>query len=199
MLIDTSFLVLFRFAFCGYPYPLSLIAPGFVESRLSEQLIQADTVFPGLYHGLMLFVTVIFAPLTEEFIFRGILLQRWSVKWGLPTGIIASAILFGALHVSNPIGLTMFGLMMALLYVRTHSLWVPILAHGLNNLLSVLPALLLPAAKSATLDLQEFQQTWWVGLLFLAISAPMLGPFIYRNWPKLGDPPPYFVNAHRHF
>ena len=60
-------------------YPISLFAPGFVEERLSQQLFEMETVVPGIYKGLMLFVALVFAPFTEEFIFRGVLLQRWAV------------------------------------------------------------------------------------------------------------------------
>lgn len=181
-----SFLVVF--------YPISLIAPQFVTSLLSEELLEVDTILPGLYRGLMLFVAVIYAPFTEEFIFRGILLQRWSVKWGLRMGIVFSSVLFGALHVNNPIGLTMFGLIMALLYVRSRSLWLPIFAHSLNNLLSVLPELLSTGSETEALSLVDFQQTWWIGLVFWSLSAPILGHFIYRSWPAKGEPPPYFAN-----
>ncbi|MEO0455790.1 MAG: CPBP family intramembrane glutamic endopeptidase [Cyanobacteria bacterium P01_A01_bin.114] len=185
-----SFLVVF--------YPVSLIAPQFVTSLLLEELLKVETMLPNFYHGLMIFVTVIYAPLTEEFIFRGILLQRWSVKWGLRAGIVLSSVLFGALHVNNPVGLTMFGLIMALLYVRSRSLWLPILAHSLNNLLSVLPELLSTGAESTSLSLADFQQTWWIGLIFLGLSAPVLGHFIYRSWPSLQNTPPYFANLHHH-
>jgi membrane protease YdiL (CAAX protease family) len=176
-------------------YPISLVAPQFVEAQLSEQLLQVETVLPTLYQALMVFVTVVFAPVAEEFIFRGILLQRWSFKWGLRTGIVLSSILFGALHVNNPVGLTMFGLIMALLYVRTRSLWTPILAHTLNNLLSVLPELLTSETDAPSLTLADFQSSWWVGLVFLGLSAPILIHFIRRNWPGMGAPLPYMVNA----
>jgi membrane protease YdiL (CAAX protease family) len=88
---------------------------------------------------------------------------------------------------------------MALLYVRTHSLWVPIVAHSLNNLLSILPELLWPTAPAAADELQTFQQSGWVGVVFVVLSLPTLAHFIYRSWPTPGTQPPYFVNTRRHF
>ena len=171
-------------------YPISLLAPGFVEERLSQQLFDVETALPGLYKGLMLFVAIVFAPLTEEFIFRGFLLQRWAVRWNLPVGIMASSVLFGILHVNNPLGLTMFGVIMALLYIRTRSLWVPIIAHALNNIVAVTPELLFPSSE--TFKLEDLQQGWWMGLLGLCIAAPTLIHFISKNWPQKSADPPYF-------
>ncbi|EKV00794.1 putative metal-dependent membrane protease [Leptolyngbya sp. PCC 7375] len=178
----SSFLLLF--------YPISLFAPGFVEERLTEQLLSVETVAPGLYRYLMLFVVLVFAPIAEEFVFRGVLLQRWAVRWNLPVGIIMSSLLFGMLHINNPLGLTMFGVIMALLYIRTRSLWVPIIAHALNNVVSVAPELLSPGPQ--TFDIGDFQQTWWVGIIGLCLAAPTLWHFISNSWPHKNTQPPYF-------
>ena len=178
----SSFLLLF--------YPISLVAPGFVEERLTEQLLSVETAAPELYRYLMLFVVIVFAPVAEEFVFRGVLLQRWAVRWNLPVGIILSSILFGMLHINNPLGLTMFGVIMALLYIRTRSLWAPIIAHALNNIVSVTPELL--ASTPQTFDIGDFQQTWWFGLIGLCLAAPTLGHFIYNSWPHKTTRPPYF-------
>lgn len=178
----SSFLLLF--------YPISLFAPGFVEERLTEQLLNVETVAPELYRYLMLFVVLVFAPIAEEFVFRGVLLQRWAVRWNLPIGIILSSVLFGILHINNPMGLTMFGVIMALLYVRTRSLWVPIIAHALNNVVSVAPEVFSSAPQ--TFDISDFQQTWWVGLIGVCLAAPTLTHFIYNSWPQKNTRAPYF-------
>ena len=190
ILLITSMLIFSFSSFLLLFYPVSLFAPGFVEERLTEQLLSVDTVAPELYRYLMLFVVLVFAPIAEEFVFRGVLLQRWAVRWNLPVGIILSSLLFGLLHINNPLGLTMFGVIMALLYVRTRSLWVPIIAHALNNVISVLPELL--ASSPQSFDIGDFQQTWWVGLIGLCLAAPTLAHFIYNNWPKKTARPPYF-------
>ncbi|MEO1590617.1 MAG: CPBP family glutamic-type intramembrane protease, partial [Cyanobacteria bacterium J06632_22] len=64
-------------------YPVSLLAPGVVSDLLSQSLLKTDTVLPQTYQWLTIFLAVVFAPVVEEFIFRGVLLQRWAVKWGL--------------------------------------------------------------------------------------------------------------------
>lgn len=47
---------------------------------------------------LSIVLIVIIAPIFEEFFIRGILLTRWSIKWGTPKAIIATSIVFGLLH-----------------------------------------------------------------------------------------------------
>lgn len=191
LLLTLSILIFSLSSFLLVFYPISLLAPEFVTERLTEQILAVETAFPNLYRYLMLFVVVIFAPLAEEFVFRGILLQRWAVRWSLPVGIISSSLLFGLLHINNPVGLTMFGLIMALLYVRTRSLWVPIIAHGFNNLISVAPELLVTTPQSYALE--DLQKSWWIGLVGLIISLPTLVIFIRRTWPRHHEKPPYFT------
>jgi len=184
-------------------YVLSLFFPGYVEQLLesSALLLDVQSLYPRLYQALMLFLLVVYAPLVEELVFRGILLQRWSVKWGVRRGLVASSVLFGALHLNNPLGLTLFGLAMGVLYVRTCSLWVPIACHALNNLAAVgidwLSKLLSSGQISSeqTSTVSNVQDVWLVGLLLVAVSFPFVGWFLWHGWPKQGDPIPYLMNV----
>ncbi|MBD0268325.1 MAG: CPBP family intramembrane metalloprotease, partial [Cyanobacteria bacterium Co-bin8] len=93
---------------------LSLVAPGIVEATLQQTLLLSaeETSTPGLYNLLMLFSAIVVAPITEEFLFRGILLHRWGLKWGIRPAIVLTSIFFGVLH-SNLIGLFVFGVIMS--------------------------------------------------------------------------------------
>ena len=70
-------------------------------------------------------------PLVEEIIFRGFLLERWSVKWRVGVAVIVQAVAFGILHV-DPVGAGVFGVVMALMYLRSGSLWSRSM-HAINN------------------------------------------------------------------
>jgi uncharacterized protein len=140
--------------------------------------------------GLFL-VLVVFAPLTEEFLFRGIILNRWSQKWGVTKSLLASSLFFGFLH-ANPIGLSMFGLVMGLLYLRTKTLWIPVICHALNNL----PVFLLSVTSQTDTTgtrpdqvLTSLRMAGWFGALLLAISLPILLAFIKKNFPKRNNLP----------
>lgn len=173
-------------------YFLSFSHPAFVESHLQHNLFlsSSETFYPELYNFLTLIAVLIVAPITEEFIFRGILLHRWAAKWGMTPGLLISALLFGLLH-SNVIGLFVFGLMMALLYLKTRSLFVPIACHALNNFLAVV---LEVVSSSPVAVLEQLHTYWWIGLVYLVLSAPCLIWFIYRQWPRHSSCLPYFMN-----
>ena len=178
-------------------YLLSLSFPGYVEQLLkSDPLIDSTrSEYPRLYEALTVFWLLIFAPVVEELLFRGILLQRWSVKWGLRMGVLTSSILFGILHTHNPIGLSVFGLAMGLLYVRTHSLWVPIACHSLNNLAGIgIEWLSQVAADGQVTTVEDIQELWWMSLILVAVSLPFLGRFVWHSWPKSADDIPYVLN-----
>ncbi|MEM6590733.1 MAG: type II CAAX endopeptidase family protein [Cyanobacteria bacterium P01_C01_bin.73] len=180
-------------------YLLSFVQPTWVEGTLQEApaiFAPAETVGPGVYGVMIVLSIVVVAPLAEEFIFRGILLHRWQTKWGTPFAVISSSLFFGMLH-PNPVGLSVFGVVMALLYLQTRSLWVPIFCHGLNNLLTIgLEVWATQVSQDNPVDtLAEFRDNWWIGLIFIAVAAPVLVRYISRTWRYIREPLPYFVNV----
>ena len=181
-------------------YLLSLKFPGYVSQLLaSSNILDGDiSAYPAVYEMLMLFLVLVYAPLVEEIVFRGILLQRWGQKWGIRSGVIASSVLFGVLHLNNPVGLTLFGLAMALLYVKTQSLWVPIGCHALNNLAAVgIDWLSKVTAGGQTTTVSDIQELWWISLIPIAVSLPFLVWFVWRSWPHKTEAIPYVANASR--
>ena len=136
---------------------------------------------------------VVLAPITEEFIFRGVLLQRLAMKWNLPLAIWISSIIFGLLH-PNPIGIAAVGVAWALLYIKTRTLIVPIIAHSVNNgivVLSQYASNWLEQDNSASMTGDE----WIAGLVFIAFSLPFVWRFVYRQFPSKDKTLPYFANV----
>ncbi|WP_017297578.1 CPBP family intramembrane glutamic endopeptidase [Nodosilinea nodulosa] len=175
---------------------LSLVAPGLVEATLHQSLLlSADqATAPGLYNGLMLFSVLVVAPITEEFIFRGVLLHRWGVKWGVRPAIVLTSGLFGVLH-SNLIGLFVFGVVMSLLYLSTRSLLVPMVAHAINNAIAFGIDFLAARPPAHAIDtLAEFRSSWWLGILCLLVSAPWVLRYVAYHWPDRQARLPYFIN-----
>jgi uncharacterized protein len=85
-------------------------------------------------------VGAIMAAVIEEVVFRGFLFGGLLKYVGPVWAAIGSAVLFGALHL-QPLAfpaLTFLGLILALLYYRTGSLWMPILMHFVVNALALL-------------------------------------------------------------
>ena len=177
-------------------YPLSFIAPSYVNGFLNETdfYTMADTTSPLVYNFLVVLITVLVAPVVEEFLFRGVILQRLAVKWGITAGMLISSFIFGVLH-GDIIGAFVFGIFMSLLYINTRTLLVPIACHILNNGLAFgvsFIVILLGESENAT-TVAQFQSDMLLGFIPLLVTAPIVIYFVYKNWPKKGTKLPYFA------
>lgn len=77
---------------------------------------------------------IIFAPVVEELVFRGVLFNRLKIRTGIVPAMIISSFLFGIGHEFG--GITsafLFGMCMCILYLKTDNILVPISVHFLNN------------------------------------------------------------------
>ena len=90
--------------------------------------------------GLLLagFLIVLVAPLSEELFFRGFVFGGLRRGIGVAAAAVVSAMLWGSLHLASgnigtAVQLTIFGVILALLFAREGSLWPAIFAHLLNN------------------------------------------------------------------
>ena len=87
----------------------------------------------------MAVTAIIFAPITEELIFRGYLypvVKRFTDRW---FASIFSGVLFGVIHfnvMALPM-LALMGIILAVIYEKSGSLWVPIGCHAAFNATSV--------------------------------------------------------------
>jgi membrane protease YdiL (CAAX protease family) len=93
---------------------------------------------------LLVLVTVVMAPIVEELFFRGLVLRSAEKRWGMGWAIAFSSLLFGVTHfelLQLP-PLALFGLIAALLTVRTGRLGPAIWAHVGFNALAVTTLLL---------------------------------------------------------
>ncbi|MEM9007234.1 MAG: CPBP family intramembrane glutamic endopeptidase [Cyanobacteria bacterium P01_F01_bin.86] len=174
---------------------LSFWLPEWVNATLQESIFlgTGDTSIPWLYNTLIIVVLVIGAPILEEFLFRGFLIHRWGTRWNPRIAVILSSILFGVLH-PNPIGLSVFGLALALLYLRSRSLGLAIVVHSLNNAIAAgLEILTRIFGWTETPSLANFRADVWLGVMFLLVSTPFLVRFVRQNWRITRTALPYFV------
>lgn len=84
--------------------------------------------------------TIVLAPVLEEYLFRGVILQDIAGKYGVRNGILYSALMFGVIHI-NPVQViagVVLGLILGFMYFKTKSILVVIVMHMANNLASQL-------------------------------------------------------------
>ena len=97
------------------------------------------------YHGRLEFLgvfafLVVVAPLTEELLFRGLFLSRLRERYSGGAAVAGSALCFGVFHLLPWQAVTagLMGLFLGWLVLRSGSVFVPMAAHALFNLLPVL-------------------------------------------------------------
>lgn len=150
--------------------------------------ILANDAYPWLSVALV----VVVAPITEELLFRGVILRGLLGRMRPATAIGVSALLFALVH-ANPwqfFGPLAIGLLLGWCYVRTGSLLPCILGHAVNNALA-------QVLRHAPFDLpgvtghyeQPVHQPWWLTLGGAVVLLLGLWWF-HRTAPPPPPPPP---------
>lgn len=106
---------------------------------------------------------IIFAPIMEELIFRGVLFNRLKIRTGIIPAMIISSFLFAIGHEFG--GITsafLFGVCMCILYQKTDNILVPMTVHFTNNAVATLLSL-------STLDIYISQMPWLIPSTILSI------------------------------
>jgi len=106
-------------------------------------ILPSFAVLPAI-HGasnsiltLSLVATIFVSPIAEELIFRGVFLNRLKLIVPPFFAVLVSSLLFASLHgYGSIISAFIFALCMAVLYLKTDNILVPIFAHFLNNLIA---------------------------------------------------------------
>ncbi len=131
-----------------------------------------------------LLVIGVIPAIGEEVLFRGIL-QRNLTYWtkNVHVGIWVAAILFSAIHVQF-LGFfprMLLGALFGYLYVWSGNLWVPILAHFVNNGFTVL-MVYLNQHKLVSFDVESTDAVpVWAGLVAGVVTAGLLVVFKKQN------------------
>jgi len=104
--------------------------------------------FPGssLLLIAMMIKSTVTGPIVEEFICRGLLLNRLIKKTNMWGGILISSLVFAALHLQTEklIATFLFGIIASLIYLKTKNLFIPILIHILHNSLAFIQTSVFP-------------------------------------------------------
>ena len=83
---------------------------------------------------------VLFAPVFEELICRGLVLGSLRARYGVTIAWVVSSLFFGVLH-GQPVQVIngfVVGLVLGYVYIATDSLWATMILHALNNAVAYL-------------------------------------------------------------
>jgi membrane protease YdiL (CAAX protease family) len=185
VLLDIPLLATSACALYLVVFALSFIAPGMVTGWLSNPDPVPTAFTLGSLPGDLAESTI--GAVAEEWLFRGVLLHVWSASFGVRFGVLATSLLFAALH-ADVVGTLVFGIVMCALYVRTGTLLVPIVAHLLFN--AAIAGIGILAGPDEPMTLPEFREGWWQPALVFAASVAVIAVVLRRVMPEEWRLPP---------
>jgi len=101
------------------------------------------------------------APFTEEFLFRGVILNGFIKNYSIKKAVLVSSILFAVIHL-NPwqfISAFIAGIYLGWLYINTKNLTTCLLAHGVFNSIPLIILHMTDIKISGYSDLSDLTQT----------------------------------------
>jgi membrane protease YdiL (CAAX protease family) len=133
-----------RFGPVGPALQMTVVVALYVATTL---LLARDFRLTGKMMGYGPDVWILFVPITEEVLFRGLILGALEIAYGPVRAVVISSLLFGLWHLKNIFWLTdyhllhqmlytglIFGPVTAVLALRTRTIWPGVILHYLNNL-----------------------------------------------------------------
>lgn len=120
------------------------------QASENQQFIETITTS---YPVLMIFVSCVLAPILEEMLFRGIVFG-WIYEWNPKMAHLISSFIFGFIHIMSAVfngntaewiqifSYCFMGFVLSYLYEKNNNIYVPILSHMMNNMISMCMLLL---------------------------------------------------------
>ncbi len=124
-------------------------------------------------------VGAVIPAFAEEYLFRGLMQRSLEEVWSPVQAIVATAVVFGVVHF-NPVALVplmVLGAYFGLLAWYTRSLALPIVAHFLNNAISITSLNIMARGPQQAIAAEAH---WWQGALMAASGLAILGFILMR-------------------
>ena len=143
--------------------------------------------WPTLLTGVLVFGLIV--PAIEEIVHRGYAIS-WLRKFGPPVAVILSSLVFMLFHMySTWSTVFVIGLVFAVVYWRTNSLWVVTFAHGAYNTMAQIDWGCVTGRWVVAPDQIPLLRTGIPALVLMAIASIAIIKLI-RNLPKAKLPGP---------
>lgn len=161
-----------------------VIATGLVTGLMQlgfEPVVVIEPPQTAQQYLIYILVLSVFAGTCEEILFRGTIMPAME-KHGLVPAIVFSSLLFALFHGSflSLISTFMLGVVMAVIVIKTGSLWGGIFYHMLNNFYAA-TYLYIAGQFETTAEIDP--QSYWVFLpiLIMALAGSYLGLRLLQN------------------
>ncbi|MBK5229895.1 MAG: CPBP family intramembrane metalloprotease [Thermoleophilia bacterium] len=123
--------------------------------------------------GFVLMAAVV-APIAEEFFFRGMVFRALANGMGVVAAAVVSGVLFGALHIDSfsldrllqVVALALLGVLFALLYAWSGTLYSTIALHATNNALAVV---VFASGRNSVVGV-SLAASAWLGMMIFCVN-----------------------------
>ncbi|AUD02353.1 hypothetical protein CWM47_11270 [Spirosoma pollinicola] len=142
---------------------VGLVAMGMLAEPIVSAIPMPDAIqeiIKNTFTKHVILSAVIAAPILEEILFRGIILDGFLKNYSPAKAVIWSGVIFGAIHLipAQALNAAFIGIALGWLYYRTRSLTLCMFLHFVNNGLSSLTFLM-----DDKLDMSHNQTRDWAG------------------------------------
>jgi membrane protease YdiL (CAAX protease family) len=163
-----------------------------MEEKLGEMTVFITQYDSQLQMFLAFIVVVVLPAIGEEIVFRGMIQNDfYRATRNAHVAIWVSAFLFSAIHLQfyGFFPRMFLGALFGYLYFWSGNLWMPVLAHFVNNGFTLV-SLYLYDKGTINIDMENAQPTVWQVLFSVVFSAFLLYAFknFYNNQPKADIP-----------
>lgn len=109
---------------------------------------------------------VLFAPVLEEFIFRGLVMESLLRRHRRSLSVVVSAMFFAIVHFQPSVMFSAFvsGLVLGTIYLHTNSIFSTIILHSINNAI---------AFSLITLNVEDYSYRQVIDVFFVAKFRPL--------------------------
>lgn len=170
------------------PWPKELV-DGYAQNEKLTKLLLSGVGYNEL--ALNILIICVLPAICEEYFFRGFL-QRVMLKWIKDPHlcILLAAVVFSAFHFDavNFLPRFLLGAMLGYLFYWTGSLWLPILAHFLNNAQVVVGLFVINKVQGGSFD--SLEANFDISSFNLIVSVLLTGLLllsIYRRYMNVGE------------
>ena len=148
-----------------------------------------NKIFEGDFGWLGAFMKVaVVAPIVEELIFRGLILNGLRLNYKAVTAVFMSALLFALFHL-NPWQFPatfVLGLLLGWIMLRTNNILLAIIGHSVNNFLVLLSLTYWQEIRSNAFYLMDKPKIYFTSLLVVLLSLLLIYLFS-KKWFKKNE------------
>lgn len=183
---ELALLILFNiiFAFasvCLIQGIIYYVKPQILKSILDESPISSDNIF------IIILSACIRAPLSEEFMFRGIIFTRLRFRFNNTAAVLISSLIFGLGHISlSKVDAFILGITFCLVFKKYNNIFLNVILHSVYNFLAIIIGSIMEISflnfDILTASDNSIKLSMVISIVFILLSGIYLFKFCMRNW-----------------